>query len=166
MSSTEFKLLISAVDTFCITFTAAKFLDSLGKCCGGVIFRGSLRHLAGFRTDFLSALCLTVSKPLASFWAVKLTLQIPRLKKKGRKNPFLRLVLVSFGFSHLYSVSVHHIKILNCSVSPEHRQTSACLNDSLDFGCLRSCILLYYWKIYSRDETRPCCTTSNFQLCL
>lgn len=166
MSSTEFKLLISAVDTFCITFTAAKFLDSLGKCCGGVIFRGSLRHLAGFRTDFLSALCLTVSKPLASFWAVKLTLQIPRLKKKGRKNPFLRLVLVFFGFSHLYSVSVHHIKILNCSVSPEHRQTSACLNDSLDFGCLRSCILLYYWKIYSRDETRPCCTTSNFQLCL
>lgn len=72
---------ISAVEAFCIPFTAAKFCDSLGKCCGGVLFRGSLKHLAGFRTDFLSALCLTVSKLLASFQAVKLTLQIPRLSK-------------------------------------------------------------------------------------
>lgn len=98
MSSTEFKLLISAVDTFCITFTAAQFLDSLGKCCGGVIFRGSLRHLAGFRTDFLSALCLTVSKPLASFWAVKLTLQIPRLKKKREKKSISKVGISFFWF--------------------------------------------------------------------
>lgn len=102
MSSTEFKLLISAVEAFCITFTAAKFLDSLGKCCGGVIFRGTLNHLAGFRTDFLSALCLTVSKLLASFQAVKLTLQIPRHFKK-KKSSELRLVLgllwlLSFAF--------------------------------------------------------------------
>lgn len=32
----------------------------------GCDFRGSLNHLAGFRTDFLSALCLTVSELLAS----------------------------------------------------------------------------------------------------
>lgn len=34
VSSTEFKLLISAVDTFCITFTAAKFLDSFENDVG------------------------------------------------------------------------------------------------------------------------------------
>lgn len=32
VSSAEFKLFISAVEAFCITFTAAKFLDLLGKC--------------------------------------------------------------------------------------------------------------------------------------
>lgn len=79
MSSAEFKLLISAVEAFCITFTAAKFLDLLGKCCEDVIFRGSLNHLAGFRTYSFSALCLAVSKLLASSQAVKLTLQILRL---------------------------------------------------------------------------------------
>lgn len=111
VSSTEFKLLISAVDTFCITFTAAKFLDSFGKWCGGVIFRGSLRHLAGFRTDFLSALCLTVSKLLASFWAVKLTLQIPRLKKRIKfiaevGTRFLLVFLISILSAYTISRSL------------------------------------------------------------
>lgn len=85
MSGAEFKLSVSAVEAFCIAFTAAKFLDLLGKCHRGVIFRGSLNHLASFRTDSFSVLCLTVSKLLASFQTIKLTLQIPRLQGKEKK---------------------------------------------------------------------------------
>lgn len=59
MSSTEFNLFISAVEAFCVAFTAAKFFDLLAECHGGVIFRGSLNCLATLGTDFLAVLCLT-----------------------------------------------------------------------------------------------------------
>lgn len=95
VSGAEFKLSASAVEAFCIAFTAAKFLDLLGKCHQGVIFRGSLNHLASFRADSLAALCLTLSKLLASFQTIKLTLQIPRLqgKREKKKRSELRLAL-------------------------------------------------------------------------
>lgn len=109
VSGAEFKLSASAVEAFCIAFTAAKFLDLLGKCHQGVIFRGSLNHLASFRADSLAVLCLTLSKLLASFQTIKLTLQIPRLQGKREKKKKVRAKIgITFPLASLLGLLLQH----------------------------------------------------------
>lgn len=108
MSGAEFKLSASAVEAFCIAFTAAKFLDLLGKCHQGVIFRGSSNHLVSFRADSLAALCLTLSKLLAGFQTIKLTLQILRLQGKKKKKKVRAKIGITFPVAFLLGLLLQH----------------------------------------------------------
>lgn len=107
VSGAEFKLSASAVEAFCIAFTAAKFLDLLGKCHQGVIFRGSSNHLVSFRADSLAALCLTLSKLLAGFQTIKLTLQILRLQGKKKKKVRAKIG-ITFPVAFLLGLLLQH----------------------------------------------------------